>query len=247
MATSANPAGGQAKRPKTPFAADNRFYGRLAVALALLTFFAFAQFSLRGLTDITAMPAITHLHALIMAGWVGLYVVQGWLAATGQLSWHRPLGWAGAALAALAVVTGFAVGTVTLSLGRVPPFFDPAYFLALTYCQSLTFGVLVALAIANRKRTDWHRRLMLVVMIVLLEPVLGRLLPLPLMGTWFVWPQLAVQLLVLTFAMRHDGKVLGEVHPALTFGGAALIANFATIQLLHRFGPFRDYALGLTS
>lgn len=227
------------------YLADNRFYGRIALALAILTLFAFIQFSARGLTDVRQMPSSTHLHAALMTAWLVLYIVQGTLAATGKLSIHRKLGWAGAALAALVVATGFNTGITTLSVGRVPPFFDQPYFLALTFCQSITFGLLVSAAIVNRKRTDWHRRLMLVTMIVLLEPAFGRLLPLPLMGTWFVWVQLALQLAVLAIAMRHDRKVLGAVHPALWWGLGVLVANFVAIQLLHRFEPFRDFALGL--
>ena len=227
------------------FQADNRFYGRTALILALLALVSFVQFSLRGMTDITQMPLSTHFHAVVMTLWLALYVTQGWLAAAGNMRWHRPLGWFGAALAVAIVIEGFNIGVTTLSLGRVPPFFDQPYFLALTICQSIAFGGLVAAAIINRKRTDWHRRFMLIVMIVLLEPVLGRLLPLPFMGTWFVWVQLAIQLGVLWLAMLHDKRTRGAIHPALAWGLGALIINFAAIQILSRIGAFREYAMGL--
>src|SRR3546814_4480487 len=83
-------------------------------------------------------------------------------------------------------ITGLGIftGIASLVLNRFPPFFTPPYFLALTVTESLVFGAMVAWAIRRRRATDWHRRLMIGATIVILEPALGRLLPIPMMGPW---------------------------------------------------------------
>src|SRR3546814_8266965 len=83
-------------------------------------------------------------------------------------------------------ITGLGIftGVASLVLNRFPPFFTPPYFLALTVTESLVFGAMVAWAIRRRRATDWHRRLMIGAMIVILDTARGRLLPMPLLIGW---------------------------------------------------------------
>jgi hypothetical protein len=206
------------------YTSDQAFYRRMAVGLALFIIFAFVQFSARGFVKFGAIPVWVHLHALVFVGWLALFVTQNVLAERGSLALHRRLGWWGAGLAALMVVVGSFTAIKAIELGRQPFFFSPPYFLALTQVGVLFFAGLVAAAIVRRRDTEWHRRLMLSATVLLLEPALGRLLPMPLIGgeagEWYV---LAVQLLVLGFAMLHDRKAWGGVHPALLWGAGAIV------------------------
>jgi hypothetical protein len=54
--------------------------------------------------------------------------------------------------------------------------------------------------------------------VIVMEPGIGRILPMPLLGGFAPWAELSVQLGVLAILARHDRKVLGRVHPAR--GGA---------------------------
>lgn len=191
-----------------------RFWQRMAIGLAVFIIFGFLQFALRGFVDPVAAPWWVHLHGVAMLAWLGLLVVQPTLETRGNLGLHRRLGWAGAALATLIAVLGVYTGLASLVLHRFPPFFSPPYFLALTFVEAVTFGLVVMAAIRKRRDTERHRRLMIGATIVILEPALGRLLPMPLMIGWSDIPVGLIQLSVVGIIALHDRRTLGHIHPA---------------------------------
>jgi len=219
--------------PSTSWIADQRFFTRLAQGLAALIVFGFAQWALRGFVAPLKTPIWIHLHGLAMLGWLALIVTQNTLAGNGNLALHRRLGWASLVLVAAIMGFGIFSGRMALVLHRVPPFFTNAYFLSLTHVEVVVFGSMIAVAIAMRRQTQWHRRLMLGATIILMEPALGRLLPMPLLGqTVGAWVEAAVQLGFLTILARHDRKVLGRVHPATLVAMGTVVSVHALIQLL---------------
>lgn len=217
---------------------NETFYRRMAVGLAAFILFAFFQFALRGFVDYRAAPLWVHLHGAVFVSWLALFIAQALLAERGSLALHRRLGWAGAALALAMVLLGSYTGIRAVELGRVPPFFTGPFFLALTHVGVLGFGGLVGAAIAMRRRTDWHRRLMLGATVMLLEPAFGRLLPMPLLGA-DVGEALAMvlQLGVLAFAARHDQRLIARVHPALIWSAGVVVVAHLMVSLLAR-APF---------
>jgi hypothetical protein len=222
-----------AAQTSASYQADQRFFTRLAFALAGLIVFGFAQWALRGFVDPLKTPIWVHLHGLAMLGWLGLIVTQNRLAESGNLALHQWLGRAGLVLALAIVGTGMFAGRMALVLHRVPPFFSDAYFLALTHVEVIAFASLITIAIALRRQTQWHRRLMLGATVILMEPALGRLLPMPLLGqTGGGWLEAGMQLGFLGILARHDGKVIGRVHPATLLAMSAVIGVHAVIQLL---------------
>lgn len=221
-----------------------QFFNRYLLGLALFIAAAFAQFDARGLVDIPALPVWIHLHAAVMLAWLGLLVAQPRLAA-GSLAMHRKLGRVGAFLLVLVVGMGMMAGRSALKAGIVPPFFTPAYFLALTQVEPLLFGALVTSAIALRKRSDWHKRLMVGSTIVLLEPAFGRLLPMPLMGAWGQWAELAGQLAALAILVRFDRRSLGRVHGATLASGMVVIGTHILVTLLAAMPAMQAAALAM--
>jgi hypothetical protein len=222
-----------AKRPNASYLSDQRFFTRLALALATLIVFGFLQWALRGFVDPLKTPIWVHLHGLAMLGWLGTIVVQNRLAEAGNLSLHRRLGWASLGLVLGIVVLGMLAGRRALALHRVPPFFTDAYFLALTHVEVIVFAAVVTIAISLRKETQWHRRLMLGATVILMEPALGRLLPMPLLGQAFGgWLEAGIQIGFLAILVRHDVKVLGRVHPATLIAMCLVIGVHALIQIL---------------
>ncbi|MFA7588163.1 MAG: adenylate cyclase [Novosphingobium sp.] len=228
------------------YRADQAFYRRMAVGIAGFILFGFAQFAVRGFVDVGAAPLWVHLHGLVFVSWVLLFVVQNLLAERGSMDLHRKLGWLGAALAVAMVALGSFTGIMAIALHRQPPFFAPPFFLALTQVQVVLFGTLFALAIRLRRRTEWHRRLMLAAIVLIMEPAFGRILPAPLLGGELMeWMTGAFQIGVLGIAMRHDVKVRGAVHPALWCGVLAIVGLHGSISLLSRFPPVIAIAQGL--
>lgn len=220
------------------YTSDQAFYRRMAVGIAVFILFGFMQFSARGFVNFGAIPIWVHVHALVFVGWLALFVAQNVLAERGSLALHRQLGWTGAALAAVMVAAGSFASIKAIELGRQPPFFSPPFFLMLTHVGLLAFAGLVVAAIALRRDTQWHRRLMLATMILLLEPALGRVLPMPLIGgesaEWYV---LAIQLVLFAVAMRHDRKHWGKAHPALLWGAGVVTATHVAVTVLAMTPP----------
>jgi hypothetical protein len=156
-----------------------------------------------------------------------LLVTQTALAGRGNLAAHRQLGWLAAVLATVVFVLAFRVVLAAIGGHLVPPFFTPAFLLSLATIDALGFGGLVAGAIALRRQTDWHSRLLLGSTAILLEPALGRLLPMPLLGgDGGEWLAMVFQLVPVVVLMRHDRRV-----PATLVCGAAVIGSHVLVKL----------------
>ncbi len=207
------------------------FWQRMALGLAVFIVLGFLQFALRGFVDPGAAPFWVHLHGGLMLAWLGLLVVQPMLVSRQNMALHRRLGWTGATLAIIITGLGIFTGIASLVLGRFPPFFSPPYFLALTFIESLVFGLMVGAAVRRRHRTDWHRRLMIGATIIILEPALGRILPMPLMIGWSDLPIGLFQLGVVGIIALHDRRTLDSVHPATKAIAVIVVAVRLTIYL----------------
>jgi len=182
-----------------------------------------------------------------MIAWLGIFVAQNLLVHKGELAIHRKLGRFSAVLAAAICVTIVMTGYHAVDIGRQPPFFSPPYFLALNLVGALAFGGMVAWAVALRKQVQWHRRIMLGAMFILLEPALGRLLPMPLIMPWGEWVTLAVQLLFVWVLARHDKKYLATVHPATMAVAAILILSHVAFEVLAVLPPMVSFAEALAA
>lgn len=226
---------------------DEVFFRRLALGLGLFILFSFAQFQARGLVDVMRFPWMVHAHAAAMVAWVALSMVQPRLAGHGARAWHRRLGWFGAALLVAIVPLGSMTGIAAVRHGLVPPFFTPAYFLALVHVGVLAFAATVAWAIAERRRSDWHRRLMIGSTILLMEPALGRLLPMPLLGAAGEWLAMVVQLAAVGLLLRHDRRSLGRVHPATLASAALVTGSHVLVELLALAPPVAALAASIAA
>lgn len=249
VADFATPAYAFAPRPAR--AAEARFFERYTLGLVLLVVFGFGQFELRGLADLPNAPWWVHLHAAVMTAWLGLLLVQPRLAgaASGDAAriWHRRLGWAGAVLMIAIMVLGVVAAVGALRLHRVPPFFAPGYFLALSAVEAAMFGFLVMSGVARRGEALWHRRLMIGASLILLEPALGRLLPMPFLGWAGEWLVMICQLLAVTVIARHDIRQFGRTHPATLGIGAVVVGTHVAVTLIALLPPVQALAAGLAA
>lgn len=213
---------------------DQSFWQKMALGIALFSVFGFGQFFLRGYSNPYTAPIHVHLHGVIMLGWLALTTVQPWLISRDNAALHRKLGLLGIALAVALVLLGSHTGLYAIAHHRQPPFFTPAYFLGLTQIGILAFGGLVAAAVALRRNLEWHRRLMIGALIAILEPALGRTLPMPLIEPWGGWVSAAIRLGVVGLVMRHDQRTLGAVHPATWIVAAVIAGGHLLIETLAR-------------
>ncbi|MBB3859831.1 hypothetical protein GGQ88_001092 [Novosphingobium hassiacum] len=231
-----------------PYTRDQRFFVRMAVGMSAFIVFAFGQWALRGFVDAKSVPIWVHLHAVAMLSWLGLLIAQTILVGAGNIPLHRKLGWLGLALVLTIAGLGMFTGRLAIEMHRVPPFFTNAHFLALTHVEALVFPALVGAGIALRRRTQWHRRLMLGATVVVMEPAFGRLVPAPLLGP-VLTPivTLALQLGVVAIIARHDLRQTGAIHPATRLTALVLVLVTTGINALEVFPPFVSLAQGIAA
>jgi hypothetical protein len=243
------------------FASENRLYKRVALAIAALMVVGFGLFNLLGVTDLRVMPRSAWLHGLVMFAWLCLFVVQSFLGTGRNLALHRKLGWFGVGLMVLAVITAWNTGFTTTMVDRGPPVFYPPYFLGLNLLTPVFFAGFVIAAIRNRKRTDWHRRLMLGAILIVCEPALGRLTIISLvavMGSpeaaielgvanqWLVpTVEMTVQVGIVGVIALRDRAVRGSVHPAIWWAMGGVAALYTSIWLLAAVPAWAEYVYAL--
>jgi hypothetical protein len=218
-------------KPRREPASDDRFFLRMAIAMALTVAAAFSLQLAAGRSSFGA-PALIHAHAIVFMGWIVIFLTQALLATRGPLALHRKLGWIAAGWVVAMVGMGVAVTIFDARMGRIPFIFRPLHFLVFDPMSLFGFAGLTAAAIVQRRRTDWHRRLHFSGMTLMMGPAFGRLLPMPLLipHAWeaaaaatFIFPAIGV-----VGDLRRDGRV----HPAWWWGIGAIVATYVLTELI---------------
>ena len=137
---------------------DRYFYFLLSLIVAVVIVAGFSQTIGPGLIHATpARPVLLWLHGAAFSAWVVFFILQSGLVRIRKVSWHRLLGWFGAALAALMVVLGCVVSVV---MGRFDALVvkapDPS-FLSVTFWDMFAFGTSISLAILWRGKPEADR------------------------------------------------------------------------------------------
>ena len=205
-----------------PRNAERRFYGLAALVAALVVFAGFARtYYLKGAFGAPELSGLVHLHGIIMTAWIVLFAVQAGLVAARRVDLHRRLGAAGAVLAGLVVVVGFATAIEGARHG-VSPGPPPLVFLAIPLGVILVYGALVAAAIANRRRPDWHKRLMLLGAISVLTPAVARV-PIDALHAGGIVAYMGVTVFFAIACIAWDTARNRRLHPAFLRGGLFLV------------------------
>lgn len=208
------------------------FEQKMSIGMAVFILFSFGQFAARGFVDYAAVPFVFHVHGALMSGWLILLIAQASLAGRGSLALHRQLGWLSAVMVPAIMVVASITCFTAIRQGLTPPFFSGPYFLALIHVDVTIFGLMIATALLRRKETAWHQRLMLGSTVLLLEPALGRILPMPLIVPWGEWLAMAIQLGVVLLIARNDTRTLGQWHPATRLVALCVVAGHVLVELL---------------
>jgi hypothetical protein len=160
-----------------------------------------------------------------MTGWVVLLLVQSGLIAVHRVSWHRRLGFFGAGWAALVVIFGSATtlhAVVREVRGHTRFARSQIVITSLDLVQMLLFAGFVGVAIVWRRRSDYHKRLMLLTIPCMLPDALARL-PVAFMTNNLILVGLDGFVLVCAGidTLRHR-----RLHPAFGWGGLLVLGLF---------------------
>ncbi|HSQ98417.1 MAG TPA: hypothetical protein VLM36_00715 [Sphingomicrobium sp.] len=217
---------------------DERFFLGAAIAMTLVIVAGFSTQLAMGRSTFYS-PPLVHAHAIIFMGWVTIYLLQNIFVATDRMALHRRLGWVAAGWIVPMIVLGFGVTLALVRGGRVPFFFRPLQFLVFDPLSLLTFVALTGSAILLHNRTEWHRRLHLCGMAMLMGPGFGRLLPMPLLQPWAWEAAFAGGMIFPIAGLVWDLRRSGHVHPAWRCGILTMIGSFVLIEAITYSGAGR--------
>lgn len=220
---------------------EERFFLLTACAIALVIVAGFALNLAAGRSSF-AVPPVFHIHAAIFFGWVTLFVTQSALVAGGNVALHKRLGWVSVVWLPAMAIAGTAMTITSLRLHGGPFFFDANEFMIGNLTLIVVFVATVTAAIALRRRTDWHRRLMTSAMAAITGPGFGRLLPMPLMIPWCWEISNALGLGFIFAGMVRDKRHRGAIHPAW-FAGLAVGIGWI---VLGEWLAYTDWGIALT-
>lgn len=237
------------------------FVGSFYIAMAaIFAAIAFSGFLLTYWVPLArgtfAAPPMLHLHGLLFSLWTLFFLSQAILVANGRLRNHKAWGLAGISLATAMVFVGLAVAVAGLDRRLELGYGDAARaFAVVPVSSALLFGGLVAAAMANWRRPEWHKRLMLVATGSLLQPAIARYFfvangsvdaavrqsgpPPAVEGTMI--PGFIADALI-AVAIAYDWKSRGRLHPAYLWGFGALLAVQLSRPVVSRTEAWQGFA-----
>lgn len=183
-------------------------------------------------------PALLHIHGALCTAWVLFLITQSSLVTRGKVRNHRDWGLFGISLASVLTVVAVAVA-ITAMNDRVGQYGNAARsFLIVPFSAIGLFAGFTAAAIANVKRPDWHRRLMIIGTVGLIQAAAARvffllatgggpgmrpgMLPPPPVSV-AAMPAFVLEL-ILVAGMIRDWRVERRIHPAWIVGVAVITA-----------------------
>lgn len=216
---------------------DRTFYVWMAGAFMLIAFGGFLPTYWMPVVGGTFhRPPIIHIHGLMFFTWTCFFFAQTALVAAGRTPDHRSWGLVGIALFSVMICTVLAGQVAILKLNDQLGFGDQArHFAAVSLTPLPLFIAIFALAIAKVRQPDVHKRLMILVMTMLMQPAIARVFitflapagasesgpPPPFVA---VPPGLVADLLIVV-AMVHDWRSRGRPHRVYLYGLPLIVAN----------------------
>jgi hypothetical protein len=215
----------------------DRFFLAMSVLLLFILLVGFSRtLYLRLFFEVPPIPAYLHVHGATVTAWFVWLVVQASLVNVNRIDVHRRIGMLGAVIG-VAVIPAGLMATLQF-VPRLPeiglPFEQAPWFVTwivwVNFHMLLGFVAFLTAALMLRRRTDIHKRLMLLATISLMPPALARIAQnlgwMLERETTFVtttWLLLLVPILI------YDLATTRRVHSATAIGGLCF--------LLVVFGP----------
>lgn len=204
------------------------FVGVLAVCLGFSkTFFIPAA---EGTFD---APVIIHVHGAFAFAWVLLFVVQTTFIQKRKIKWHQKLGWLGIFVALGVLFTMIPAGMYVVKRDIQTEMGEMGYSSLLgVFTSGILFVALVMAGIAYRKKPEYHKRLMLLSLIIVLWPAWFRFrhffpsIPHP-----EIWFAIVLAYSFILIAAIRDRIKYGRVHPVFLYVGTFIILE-QTCELL---------------
>lgn len=212
---------------------DNFFlWTAVAITTTVFAGFWFTYFGPMFAANRAPDALVVHLHGWSFFAWYVMLVAQSALVRSRRISLHRRLGGLSVALAALMAGTGLLVVGVRMAdaLDTGDPFWSasgPAVFATL-----VLFVAFYVAALRMRRRSDWHKRLMIIASVGGMGAATFRLSMVLFGPESAMWLGLLGSNLFIVAGIVRDSLVDKRVHPAWWIGLFTCVALEAGTLLL---------------
>ena len=205
--------------PKSNFR-GHIFYSAAALALAVSVFVGFSRtYYLKGVFGPPQLPTLTHIHGAVFTLWTLFFLGQTLLVSGGRTDIHRRIGWAGSVFALGIALLGGIMTFHSVRAGYTSGRPSMALLLFNGLIDLVLFCGFFAFAVISRAKKEVHKRLMMLAMVSLIIPALGRF---PVPGSVIPWVICAFSLI----GVIYDVVFLRRLYWTNTIG--ALLINLVT-------------------
>ena len=214
-------------RPLNQLATRTRqFYFALSLLLVFLATLGFwSGYYLPLLSGHSTAEPVIHFHAAVYSGWLGLFVLQCLLVASGNIQLHRKLGNFGLAYGVVVIAVGFTTALLRFASRLEAGGIEAVQNTALApLTDMLLFGAFFGAAAYTRAKPEFHKRLMLVAATTILIPSIARFVGgLDLEPALRHATRLCLWLSPIFFAMAFDFYTRKICHPVYVAGALAIV------------------------
>jgi hypothetical protein len=232
-----------------------KFYLYMALSCAAVAFLGFAPtYWLPMASKALKVNPVIHVHGAIFFTWSIFLVFQTWLASSGRIARHRSVGMIGVSLATAMTIFGtFATINAMKESAAIGMRGEGIAFAIVPLGGIAFFAVSFTLAIVYVRRPDFHKRLIVLASVSILDAAIAR---------WFLTflappgtvgpppvavtiPPAIVAFLLVVVAMIYDWRTRGRPHAVYVIGGTALLLIKLLNLPLSASQPWKDFAGGL--
>jgi hypothetical protein len=218
-------------------AGSRRFHFRMAALFMLIAFSGFyPTYWAKIASGAFHAPPIVHIHGMLLFTWTLFYFMQAALVASGRTPAHRAWGIVGVSLFSVLVCVIIVTKVMLMRLDELSGFgLETRRFSAVVFGALPLMIGLFAYAIANVRRPEIHKRVMLVLMAGMMTPAVARVFltllappgaadagpPPPFVS---IPPSLVGDLCVIG-AMVYDWRTRGRPHHVYVYGLILLVVQ----------------------
>lgn len=213
-----------------PHRVDGKFHIGMAIAAGATAILGFGPALLDTASRKAPLNLAVAVHGVLFSAWLALFLTQALLIHYGRFTSHRLLGVFGAGLAVVMLISGYFVTIEMVRRGYdlsgdlIGESGDPLMVMVFQLGDLLCFGLLVALGILFRLRSEAHKRLMLLatvggMMPAALSHVIGHS---PFLSSFHPAIILIPWTPFLFAGAIHDKLSRGRIHPVSLWGALAV-------------------------
>ena len=219
--------------PSTYLSGRRTFYVGMFGVLLVIVVMGFARtLYLRSFFDVPQIPPSVLVHGIVLTAWCVGSFLQAIFVATGRVDIHRRLGWviAGVGVAVLAISTAVTLNFVprrrTLGADIESGMAGLSSVVWADLSALVAFAIFLPTAVVLRRRSEIHKRLMLLSSMSIVQPAMNRIWRWPIFdGLDGTLASLGTMFLLLLALGLYDVGTHKRVHAVTLFGGTFLMGS----------------------